>query len=73
MENSNKKSQSQNNVNDKDKEIHLPNDIYIPPLINYKFFERRVEYKTEELEYSKEEEKLLSEVKVIIDTDIGTH
>lgn len=33
------------------------------PLTNYKFFERRVEYKTEELEYSKEEEKLISEIK----------
>ena len=43
--------------------IYLPSGIYIPPLTDYKYFNRRVEYTTEELEYSKEEEKLLSEIK----------
>ena len=57
MGNSNKKIKTDNDI------IYLPNGIYIPPLTNYKYFERRVPYTTEELEYSKEEEKLLSELK----------
>ena len=63
MGNSNKKSQRQNKLDEQDKVIYRPSDIYIPPLTNYKYFERRVEYTTEQLEYSKEEEKLLSEIK----------
>ena len=63
MGNFNKKRQNQNNLDDKDKAIYHPEGIYIPPLTKYKFFERRVEYTFEELEYSKEEEKLISEIK----------
>ena len=55
---------TKNNKSDKkDDDILNSYDIYIPPLTNYKYFERRVPYMTEELEYSKEEEKLLSELK----------
>ena len=55
--NKNQKKQSNNDI------IYLPEGIYIPPLTKYKYFEKRVPYTTEELEYSKEEEKLLSEIK----------
>ena len=61
MGNANKKNSNKNNSNNE--VLYMPDNIYIPPLTKYKYFERRVPYMTEELEYSKEEEKLLSELK----------
>ena len=64
MGNTNKFKNKNKIKSDLDKDvIYLPGGIYIPPLTYYKYFNRRVKYTTEELEYSKEEEKLLSEIK----------
>ena len=57
---------NKNNRKEKEKDdekIYLPEGIYISPLTKYQYFERRVPYTSEKLEYSKEEEKLISELK----------
>lgn len=59
MGNTNKNKQKEKD----DEIIYLPEGIYIPPLTKYQYFERRVPYTSEKLEYSKEEEKLISELK----------
>ena len=63
MGNLNKKNKKQNNNKDDDDEIYRPEDIYIPPLIKYKHYNRRIPYTMEKMELSKEEEKLISELK----------
>jgi hypothetical protein len=40
----------------------LKRDIYIPPLLNYKFFDRRMPYTLEEMEISESEQKRISEI-----------
>jgi len=62
MGNLNKKNKKQNNNKDDD-EIYRPEDIYIPPLMKYKHYNRRIPYTMEKMELSKEEEKLISELK----------
>ncbi len=59
----NNKSNNDNNNEDEDDDRIFKRDIYIPPLTKYKFFERRLPYTLEELEFSKEEEQLLSQLK----------
>ena len=63
MGNLNKKNKKQNNNKDDDDEIYRPEDIYIPPLMKYKHYNRRIPYTMEKMELSKEEEKLISELK----------
>lgn len=63
MGNVNKKKQNQNTEEYKDDEVISYNDIYIPSLFKYKHSDRRMPYSTEEMELSKEEEKLISKLK----------
>lgn len=63
MGNLNKKNKKQNNNKDDDDKIYRPEDIYIPPLMKYKHYNRRIPYTMEKMELSKEEEKLISELK----------
>ena len=48
--------------NDDDNNIFFNRDIYIPPLTNYKYFERRMPYTMEEKEISESEQKRISEL-----------
>jgi len=63
MGNVNRKKQNQNTEEYKDDEVISYNDIYIPSLFKYKHSDRRMPYSTEEMELSKEEEKLISKLK----------
>ena len=51
-----KKSSENNDVDDNDPDI-LKKDIYIPPLTDYKYFNRRVLYTSEEKEITESEQK----------------
>ena len=63
MGNVNRKKQNQNTEEYKDDEVISYNDIYIPSLFKYKHSDRRMPYSTEEMELSKQEEKLISKLK----------
>ena len=53
----------QNKPKDDNEEIFInKDDIYIPPLTQYKYFERRMPYTTEEKEISDSEQKKISEI-----------
>ena len=53
----------QNKSKDDNEEIFInKDDIYIPPLTQYKYFERRMPYTTEEKEISDSEQKKISEI-----------
>ena len=56
----NKKTKENNNK--KEERVKFDRDIYIPPLIDYKFFERRMPYTMEEKEVSESEQKKISEI-----------
>ena len=63
MGNLNRKKQNQNKKEYKDDEVINYNEIYIPSLFKYKHADRRMPYSMEEMELSKEEEKLISKLK----------
>ena len=56
-----KKSSDNNDIDDNDEDI-LNKEIYIPPLTDYKYFNRRVPYTSEEKEITESEQKKISEL-----------
>ena len=60
---SKKKSKEKTNEDNNDKENKYFNrDIYIPPLTDYKYFERKIPYYSEQKEISDSEQKKISEL-----------
>ena len=59
----NKQNKKANKTTKDEDDINiLKRDIYIPPLLNYKYFERRIPYTLEKMEISKSEQKRISEI-----------
>ena len=56
-----KKSSDNNDIEDNDEDI-LKKEIYIPPLTDYKYFNRRVLYTSEEKEITESEQKKISKL-----------
>jgi hypothetical protein len=52
----NKKKSSEENIDEDDTDI-LHQEIYIPPLTDYKYFNRRMPYSSEKKEISESEQK----------------
>ena len=57
----NKKKSSEENIDEDDTDI-LHQEIYIPPLTDYKYFNRRMPYSSEKKEISESEQKKLSQI-----------
>ena len=57
-----KKKIKNNSEENKEEKIYIDRDIYIPPLTDYKYFNRRMPYTTEQKEISDSEQKKLSEL-----------
>ena len=61
-QNKTKKKKKDDDDNDDDNGRFFNRDIYIPPLTDYKYFERRMPYYSEEKEISESEQKRISEL-----------
>ena len=61
-QNKTKKKKKDDDDNDDDNRRFFNRDIYIPPLTDYKYFERRMPYTWEEKEISESEQKRISEL-----------
>ena len=57
----NKKKSSEENIDEDDTDI-LHQEIYIPPLTDYKYFNRRMPYSSEKKEISESEQKKISQI-----------
>ena len=57
-----KKKIKNNSEENTEEKIYIDRDIYIPPLTDYKYFNRRMPYTTEQKEISDSEQKKLSEL-----------
>ena len=58
------KNQQRKNIKDnEDDDYSFYKGVYPPSLMNYKYSDRRVDYYTEKMEISEEEQKLISEIK----------
>ena len=57
-----KKKIKNNSEENTEEKIYIDRDIYIPPLTDYKYFNRRMPYTTEKKEISDSEQKKLSEL-----------